>query len=166
MELYPIAVGLEAFALFALLHVVIWHFRLAGNRGVFLIVKVAIVCYPATAVLNWWLADITWSSLVWVSAPVFMFMIMAYLHLYVGVDKSVSIRILGELITEGRDRMPLEELDRIYPAASMVEPRLEVLVEKKWLGKNGEKYFCDSRGRQIGRFALWLKKIYALETTG
>jgi hypothetical protein len=91
---------------------------------------------------------------------------MLYLHFYVGIDRSVSVRILGELIKARNRRLSLKELEAIYTREDMFKPRIELLVDKKWLIQRDGNYHCTAKGKYISMLAIYLKKLYSLESTG
>jgi len=162
----PLGVALTAFMVFFIIHLVLWQFESIKYRGVFLITGIACLAYAAVAGTGHYILNVDLFEHIWVSCPVFSFLIMLYLHFYVGIDKSVSMRILGELVNAEHGRLSLASLESLYPKESMFKPRLDLLVEKGWLVEEDGQFRCAARGRKIAELAMILKKIYSISITG
>jgi len=102
----------------------------------------------------------------WSSAPVFAFLIMLYLHFYVGIDRSVSIRILGELVQSGDGRLALEELDAVYSGEEMLRHRVELLVQRRWLIREDGLCRCSAKARRLVRMSRCLQRLYGIDISG
>ncbi|MEL7059105.1 MAG: hypothetical protein AAGN46_03650 [Acidobacteriota bacterium] len=76
-----------------------------------------------------------------------------YLHLYTGMLRSVSLRILGELLVCG-GRLTLADLEAAYSPTSMLAGRLAWMVERGWLrlgadGSDEAIYHLTDAGRRL-----------------
>ena len=162
----PLGVALAAFMAFFIIHLIVWQLESIKYRGVYLITEVACLAYAVVAGTGHFILNVDLFDHIWISCPVFSFLIMLYLHFYVGIDKSVSIRILGELVNTEDGRLSLTDLERLYPKESMFKPRLDLLVEKGWLVEEDGQYRCAARGRKIAELAVALRKIYSISITG
>jgi predicted transcriptional regulator of viral defense system len=91
---------------------------------------------------------------------------MIYSHFYVGLLKSVSIRIIEEIRKSPNDSMTIKEIKNIYPVDEMVRTRLSLLEENGWLSKVGEDYFCLKKALRTVKINLYLHKVFRLENTG
>ncbi|WP_320178451.1 hypothetical protein [Roseovarius pacificus] len=156
------APALIALPLYLVIHVAVWQVLPRERKGVVFLVLTAAVAYGA--VLFFWKAPVL--GHLWVSAPLYAFLVVLYMHLYFGVDRSLSVRMLGELVKSGEDFLAMDELNRRYPAGDMVARRVAVLVDKGLLVKDGERYVCAPRGRFLVRLALLGKAVYGLRATG
>ena len=161
--LKPILTASAALFVFFIIHLILWQFENIKNRGVFLIILVSAVAYVPVLLIN---QLIDFDKYIWVSCPLFMFFIMLYMHFYVGVDRSVSIRILGELLNTTNGKLELQELQEVYPQEFMIKSRLDLLVENNWLENQDGKYNCSSKAKYMVKSAIFLRKIYTLELTG
>ena len=161
--LYPAP---AAFILFLTIHAILWQLGFIKSRGVFLITGLSVVSYLLTAITTSFTYDISILSHLWVSCPLFMFLVMLYLHLYVGIDRSVSVRVLGELVKAKGGEMSLESLRKVYSGEEMIRHRLDLLVEKKWLVKDNGRYSCDTRGRMMAELELLMKRVYSIDISG
>ena len=159
----PILTASAALFVFFTIHLILWQFESIKNRGVVLIMLVSAVSYVPVSIVNWLTG---FDEHIWVSCPLFMFFIMLYMHFYVGVYRSVSIRTLGELLNTTNGKLKFQELQEVYPQEFMIKSRLDLLVEKNWLEKQDGKYNCAPKARYMAKLVLFLRKIYTLEVTG
>ena len=91
---------------------------------------------------------------------------MFYTHLYVGILKSVSIRIMEEIHLSESKIMNRVEIEKIYPPQEMVNSRLILLKEKNWIDESSGNFFCLKKAKIVSKINLYLHKIYNLENTG
>ena len=102
----------------------------------------------------------------WISVPIYYCLIMFYCHLYVGILKSVSIRILEELSESSDQTMSLSEIENLYPTKEMISTRVSLLEEKGWLKEEGINYSCQNKAIFTVKINLFLQKIFRLTNTG
>ena len=101
-----------------------------------------------------------------VSLPVFGCLMVFYLHLYVGVLKSVSLRIIGDLsLKEGREDA-ITAILKDFSLEHMVQTRLDLMVVNGWLRNQASSYECLPKAKRVALFNGVLKKIYSLKVTG
>jgi len=162
----PLSISLVALCFFFTAHITIWHYELIKARNVALIIKISLFVYVFVICLGVFFLKIKPAGHIWVSCPLYMVFIMVYLHFYLGVDRSVSIRILGELYKAKDRRMDFGNLQLKYPKEYMIKHRIELLVKNNYLIRGDETYSCTTKGRSIAKFNLFLKKLYLLEITG
>lgn len=160
--MWQAAPAMVALPLYLVIHVALWQVLPRPRKGVFFLVLTAAIAY--TAVVAVWPAGFL--DHVFVSVPLFAFEVVLYMHLYFGVDRSLSVRMLGELVKSGEGFLTLEDLSRLYPADDMVARRVAVLVDKGLLELTDHRYTCSARGRFLVSLALAGKALYGLRTTG
>jgi membrane-associated HD superfamily phosphohydrolase len=155
-----------ALCIFFIVHYMIWHDELIKKRGVMLLVKISVFSYLWVVVSA--LSYYGWGSIghFWVSCPLFMMLIMLYLHFYVGVDRSVSIRILGELVKSGSGKMNFTSIQSLYPKEYMIKHRVDTLVDNNWLVEKDGLLSCAPKGKLFAQSEIFLKKLYGLSLTG
>lgn len=95
----------------------------------------------------------------------FLFFSMLYWHWYVGVDRSVSIRILNELRAQPAG-LSLEDIDKIYSAESMFEHRLQLMAKNGWLRENGARYSLTPKADRLARWTNLLRRVYNIRQAG
>lgn len=157
---------LVALFLFTFFHIIIWHFKLWVNRGVSAIIGLAGMCWMAACfskVLSGF--SLTLGELL-LAFSLYMCCIMFYLHWYVGIDRSVSVRILGELVEAPQGHLNLNTLEEIYPRKHMFKHRIDLMVKTGWLIEQQGRYCCTAKGAFLARMAEILKNIYGLKQTG
>ena len=161
-----ITVSMVSGVLFLSLHLILWQWLSPERKGVFLIAGVAMTSYGLTVVGGWMFLNLSPQMHLWTSGPLFMLLLMGYLHLYVGIERSVSVRILGELVLAEKHQLTLENLHKIYPHDYMIRHRVDLMVETNWLIEKDRKYICAPKGQSLSRVAIFLKKCYGMELTG
>jgi len=161
-----IVVSMISVVLFLSLHYVLWQYLAVERKGVFFITGVAVCSYVLTIFGVWVFFSLSLQIHLCTSGPLFMLLLMGYLHLYVGIERSVSVRILGELVLVEKNQLTLENLHEIYPHNYMIRHRVDLMVETNWLNKNGGQYIATPKGERLSRVAIFLKKCYAMEVTG
>jgi hypothetical protein len=148
------------------LHILIWQNERIQYRGVYLMLKTTMVSYLIVVILGVYMFDLPLLDHVWVSGPLHFCLFMLYTHLYVGIDKSVSVRIMGELLTRPQKILTWEELEYLYSPQKMAQPRLNLLVEKGWLREENGKYECLSKAKKLVKLNLFVKNMFLLKQTG
>lgn len=161
-SLWLAAPALMALPLYLVIHVLLWQVLPQERKGVLFLVLTAACAYFATVAL--WPERLILH--VFTSLPLYAFEVVLYMHLYFGIDRSLSVRMLGELVRSGKGSLTLAELNRRYEARDMVERRVEVLLRKGILEKKGDTHVCTARGRMLVRLALLGKSLYGLQATG
>ena len=58
---------------------------------------------------------------------------MIYLHFFIGLLKSVSIRILNEFINNNAKTISVNDLKNIYSNKDMIDIRIKSLIKNKWI---------------------------------
>lgn len=152
--------------LFFLTHLILWQFQSIMYRGVNLMAKVAAFVYAVVALGGKYGADIELMGHIFVSLPLYLLFIMLYMHFYVGIDKSVSIRLLGELLRNENQSMTLVDIESLYPPGEMVIKRLDLLAEKGFLAVKDGKYECTEKGKIFSRSVKAVQRLYSLAITG
>ena len=161
-----IAVSMASGVLFLSVHLVLWQWLTRERKGVFLIVGVAMISYGLTVAGGLVFFNFTPQTHLWTSGALFMLLLMGYLHFYVGIERSVSVRILGELVLAEENRLTQKNLYKIYPCDYAIRHRVDLMVETNWLIEKDGKYICAPKGQSLSRVAIFLKKCYGMELTG
>jgi len=158
----PILVAFSAIIIFLVAHVIVWQFETIENRSVKLIVLVSAFTYLATIVIYLYSLQVAILSHFWVSFPFYAFMMMLYTHFYMGIDRSVSIRILGEtILLDPEDyQITLNELEKPYSKQDIVKTRLDLLVLRGFLLERDGKYYCSTKGKILSNAGIFSQKLY------
>ena len=165
MLINSVSISLLSFSIFLLLHVIIWRI-VSGYRGIILILLTSIAAFIFTYYIlaNYFLGLLL--PEIWMTAPLFYCLIMLYSHLYVGILKSVSIRIIEELYYSDGFAMDKDKIDEIYSTKEMILSRLSLLRESNWIIKEDGEYKCLNKAIFTVKINLFLHKIYRLNNTG
>jgi hypothetical protein len=162
----PILIAFIALLASFLFHVVVCQFRYNSEQAVFLLLVVFSCGYSMVVFFLSYAMHIDLFSHVWVSLPIHSFATMLYYHLYTSVDRSVSIRIMGEMLDAPGGKLNLVDIERIYSKEQMVRSRLDLLVESNFLGYSNNNYYCKPKAALIAQCAILIKRMYALKETG
>ncbi len=152
-----------AFVATVLLQLLLW--RATPMRGLFAFVAIAAACFFAAAALVLASSAVSLPDAIGFGIPLFAFLVLAYLHLYVGLYRSLSVRILGELWEAG-GVLSDAELDDRYPLEWMFSSRLELLVRKRWLEERDGKYRCRPKARVVASAYSFLRNLYGVRQAG
>ncbi len=161
-----IIIGIVSFLFFLLVHVLVWQNDSIKYRGIYLMWKIAALSYVAMSSLGLLVYSFSINEHMWTSGPLNFCLVICYMHLYVGVEKSISIRIIGELVKDPSKTLTLNELEKTYSPKKMVKPRLKLLSEKKWLLEENGKYHCLKTAEKLVKINIFLKKPFLLGKTG
>ena len=163
-SLTPVWPAVLGFPVFLIMHLLLWQFLPQKRKGVLALVATSAASY-IIACGYFGPADL--GNHIWTSLPLQAFLTVFYMHLYFGVDRSLSVRILGELSKSPGEVVSFEKLDDFYPKRDMIERRVQVLAEKGLLDANADGSFsCTAKGRFLVRLAMLGKRLYNLSATG
>lgn len=157
--------GLLAFGLFLVMHALIWQIISRRRKGVQLLVGLAGLAGLLTMLLHGLIYP-TWAVRYYAALPLWAALVMLYLHLYVGLDRSVSIRILGELYQAPRGSLALDQLKKSYSGADMVRRRVDLMCAENWLAEKDGRYYCGRKALWLARLAVLIQKFYGIEEAG
>ena len=143
------SVGLVAFAAFLLPHVAIWRAVGAERAGFVLMTMLWLVALVTTLAGVWALngPPVRPLTVVAVDGALMAF----YLHLYTGMLRSVSLRLLGEMQAAG-GQLDIASIEQVYSSQQMLESRLDWLVERGWIERverDEGRYDLTQAGRRI-----------------
>ncbi len=156
------------FLLFYMAHFLIWRFISVGKKGVFLISFIALLTFTILSFLGIWHGWLGSSADLWLAGPGFFLLVMLYLHFYTAIDRSVSLRLLGELVRRHPPQLNFSELQQVYASEEMVASRLQLLVQKGFLTQEGSQgfYYCSAKGRILARITFCLQALYGIKEAG
>lgn len=159
--------GVIAFFIFLGTHGILWQASFVKRKGVILLANIAFVSYCVIFLIEtpFEFKELTLPEHIWLSLPLYLFLVMLYFHFYVGIDRSVSIRILGEL-AQSKKGMNTNEIRSRYSPTSMLKPRCDGLVASGWLNEQHGVYRCTKKGALLAKAARIVQQWYHLEKTG
>lgn len=156
--------GLMSFTIFLMLHFALWQ-RQSANHSMATLVKLTLLSAIVVGLAVYFGAGFSAVDLLWVSLPIHLFLSLLYFHWYVAMYRSLSIRIMGELILAG-GTMSLADLDRVYPLDEMYRLRLKLLEEEGWIEARDGYFVSTPKGRMFGSAIRAMRKLYGFHKAG
>lgn len=96
----------------------------------------------------------------------YTFLFLGYCQFYFIVDRSISVRIMIELLASPRRRLSLDEIEKVYPCREIFRRRLEHMVDGRYLRESGGYYEVTGKGRLEGLLFKFLKELLVLGRGG
>jgi hypothetical protein len=152
------------FFLFLLIHCLVWNLSRNQKLGLYQIFLVMLSTLFIMLIFNNIFFQFDLDTYLTVS--LYFALSVLYLHFYVGITRSVSIRMLGELFQAQGHKMTYTKLENVYSMEFMLEHRLTTLVDHGWLKTDGTYYQCTKKGALIAKSQLLMKALYLIEQTG
>jgi len=166
MTATSIEISVIGLAAFLLLHVIEWRLLPSSRKGLTLLIIDACAGYAAAALVARCVLHVPFASHGPVSVPVYLFLGVCYFHYYFAVDRSVSVRTVGAMLTAKDRRMTAQELDALYPREEMIRRRLDIMLAHGWLTEQDGRFDCTPKARQLTRLARFGGWLYKLDATG
>ncbi len=138
-------VAAAAFAVFLCAHIALWHWLGPYRAGFPLLATLWLLVTGAAVSIPAWLGVTAHPLTV---LAVLTFLLALYLQLYLGMLRSVSLRILGELSAQG-GTLTRETLDASYSPQVMLDGRLAWMVDRGWLDRDDSDYRLTDSGRRV-----------------
>jgi hypothetical protein len=103
----------------------------------------------------------TGAAMVWFHAYFFhLLLFMFYVQCFYHIERSVTFRLLVEILKSGQDGLPLPALQSQYSVDEMIKQRLEVLRQNGFLDKRGDGWTLRPKGRLLARVTLALSWVF------
>ena len=93
-------------------------------------------------------------------------LVMLYFHLFIGILKSVSIRIIYEVFISKNKYVTFQKLNTIYSYNDLINKRLDLLLKNKWILNEENNFICSKKGKLLVKINMFLLKIYKLKNSG
>jgi hypothetical protein len=157
-----VVLGAAGFALYVAAVAVILRLRRTASPA---LVAIAAALFAYLAVL---VAAIVISRTVnfWTMSVLFWFPTMIFLLAFGALYKSVSLRILVDLLARpGQTELCSIILER-YIAAESFESRLALMLENKWAIPTSAGYALTERGERLARLVAVLQRVFAIQRSG
>lgn len=160
--LWILLLACVAVALLLLLHVLVRTlFRRPRVVDLYFVAAIALTLTLIGAAILWPAHRIELPAVAAVAGCCFL----AYVHWYVAMFRSLSVRILEEMRAAG-GALTLDELDARYPLRWMFTSRLEGLEASGWIMRREGAYVCTAKGRRVARIIQRLRKLYGIRQAG
>lgn len=102
----------------------------------------------------------------WPVSALYWFLFLAFLVLFLVVYRSVSLRILGDLLDRPGHAEPYERLFENYLRSETVAARLALLVEIGNVRQGAPGLELTDKGRRNGRIVAALQRLFKIEFGG
>ena len=166
MTITCVAIGVFGLLAFLSIHFIAWQVLPARRKNVMVLAMIACAGYVVAALGAQCLLHLPFLVHAPVSLSVHLFLGVTYFHFYYGVDRSLSVRMLGVLTRAEQGRLGVTELKALYSKEDMIRRRLNILVEHGWLVERDGAYSCTAKARRIARLARLGARIYRVEAAG
>lgn len=166
MIIASILIACSAILIFLAVQLVAWRVLPSRHRDTTSMALIACAGYALSAFLARALFALPAIEHIPVSAPVFLFFGVLYFHFYFGVDRSVSMRTIGELAQSEGSRLSMAELAKCYSQEEMIRRRLGIMVQHGWLSVQDGVYDCTAKSLTIGKVAQFAGRLYNVDASG
>lgn len=146
-----------SFIIFVFLHWIIANFT--NRKGIKHLVSTAIII----GFFPYYLGDKSYSEFEFFS--VYLMLIMFYLHLHIGIERSVSIRVLNEITISPDNKITRQNLERSYPINQMFRHRIQLMTKNNWLIEQDGKFYVSGKSNLLVLVTNFSRKLYGLENT-
>ena len=160
----PIIIVILSLLIFATIHYILWKYNSKAYTSVdavILIILFSILSYLTVITIVHFIFKVEVFSHIWVSLPIMMFIMMLYLQFYMGIDRSVSIRLMGDILNSPNQKLKIKFVKDAYLNEQMVVPRLDLLEEKGYIKKLDGEYICNNKGKILAKCALIVLSLYS-----
>lgn len=155
-----ICVGVAAVLVFLTLHLILWR-TLRRPFGEF---KILLVLAAGGAVGIYFFKNSGEREL---PLALYGLAIVMYFHLYVGMQRSLSIRVMEELSTNPNRSIAVPELAARYSPQAMFSTRIAWLIKGGWLQLNSQNALvCTGKAERLAKVLRIFHALYNLRQTG
>jgi len=91
---------------------------------------------------------------------------MIYLHFFIGLLKSVSIRILNEFINNNAKTISVNDLKNTYSNKDMIDIRIKSLIKNKWIFTKNSNFNCTNKAIFLVKINLLFLMIFKIKDSG
>jgi hypothetical protein len=102
----------------------------------------------------------------WAMSAIFWFPTMVFLMLFGALYKSVSLRILADLLARPGHAELCSVILQRYIAAESFETRLALILENRWAVPTSGCYALTDSGQRLARLVSALQRMFAIQRSG
>lgn len=102
----------------------------------------------------------------WRAMAVFCFLAICYLMLFGAVYKSVSLRMMLDLLHAPSYRLPADEVFSTYILGESFEARTQIMLEQGLATQSREGFSLTAKGGRVARLARALQRTFGIDTSG
>ena len=160
----PIIIVIFSLLIFATIHYFLCKYKSKAYTSVDAVISIilfSILSYITVITIIHFIFKVEVFSHIWVSLPIMMFIMMLYLQFYMGIDRSVSIRLMGDILNAPNQKLKIKIVQDAYLNDQMVIPRLDLLEDRGYIQKLDGEYICKNKGEILAKCALIVLSLYS-----
>ena len=89
-----------------------------------------------------------------------LLLFFSYVECFYHVERSVSLRLLVELLKQGDAGAPLQEIQGRYPVEGMIQQRLEVLRDRGFIELRNDSWHLHFKGALLARVTVAISWLF------
>ena len=101
-----------------------------------------------------------------VSLMYYFLYVILYLHLFIGLSKSVSLRVMDEINKSPNKRLSLFKLNELYTENDFFYKRLKLMLNNNWLKNNEKIIYCSKKGSLLAKINIFFLNLYRIKNSG
>jgi hypothetical protein len=168
-----IVMGMASFCLFIALHWALIHWRVikAEFRNLILLCGLCVLAsWLGCAIVAGQAVDPRIIGHPFVSAAtsllVFACCWVSYMPFYYSIATSLSVQTVILVRQAGMAGCSMAFLESLFASKTVLEKRLQILVDNGYLNKDGDRFRATPKGQRISRVFSYLKRIWRLGAGG
>ena len=96
----------------------------------------------------------------------YWFLVMGFLFYYFSLTKSVSVRILTDLLDSNQKELEYNNLLNSYLTQDSFLNRLDVLLNRNLIVHRNNEYTLTKKGRRIASLYIKIQKLFLVKNSG
>ena len=89
-----------------------------------------------------------------------LLLFFCYVEFFYSVERSVSLRLLVELLKQGDAGAALQEIQGRYPVEGMIQQRLEVLRDRGFIELRNDSWHLRFKGKLLARVTVAMSWLF------
>jgi len=157
-----VALGAAGFVFYVAAVAVTLRLRRTASAA-FVAITVALFAYVAALVVA---IDLNRAVNFWTTSIIFWFVTMIFLMAFGALYKSVSLRILVDLLARPGQAELCSAILQRYIVTESFENRLALILENKWAIPTSAGYVLTERGECLARLIAALQRMFVIQRSG
>ena len=157
--LIEVDIAIVCFLVLFCIHIYMNFLNLKNVKNPIIIFLFSIIIFLFGSYFFYFFTEIKFIKLYLNNLCFYLMFVMVYLHIFVGILKSVSIRILNELLLKDSKKLSLKDLKNEYSHQDLFNARIDSLVKNNWI-KLDKGYYDLGFGKKSSDELLKDKKSF------
>tara|TARA_B100000242_G_C42862204_1_gene400239 strand:+ start:175 stop:669 length:495 start_codon:yes stop_codon:yes gene_type:complete len=163
--LFSILFSIFIFCIFITLEINLRFFRLKKTVSPIKIVSFSLTVFFFSILFSQFFFNYNFERYL-VAFIYFMLFLILYLHLFIGIAKSVSLRFIDEINKSLDKELSLDQINSVYPINDFFNKRLKLLLSNNWIFIDNNKYKCSRKAKLLVKVNLIFLKLYNIKNSG